>query len=239
MSVGRSQPNTIRLTGRHYVLVNYATSLTSLDLSVLSLDARLVSVSDAFQEYRFNKVTVTATPAAQGPFIGLSYQPGLLSTAPASLGDLQNLENTAYGNGLFGSPVPRLRLAQRQLLGAAPVKWFRRGTAYDDTVELQGRLFLASSVGFNTTAAYLHVDYEVELRASADTAETSRSELKTAWEDLDPVTVQLHELQRVLGVAARVPNPLREAGSAVRPSSPALTESATRASSVPARPRGR
>ncbi len=210
--VGKNQSSTIKLTGRYLRAATAAATLDAFYLSPLLLDARLVSLSDGYQEYRFNKVYLRSWAQTAGNeqaiTLGLAYSPGLLTTAPATLTELQNLEDVGYGNGMVGAPFPSLNLGRQQLMGPANVKWFRRGTTFDDTVEIQGLVSLVSSTAYNTRPAYVLVEYEVELRASADTALTAQKPYNSA-DPIQDLEAKVCDIQLALGIAPRVPNPAK------------------------------
>lgn len=188
-----------------------------LGLNPLYLDPRCVTASDAYQEYRFVKCNMrawlgnvlAASPSVTpgGANLALAYQPGLLGSNPVSVQECQNLQNFQIGNGTFGCAYPHLRLSGGALTGPSPVKWFRRGTPYDDTLENQGLFFMVSTDTFSARPLSWVLEYELEFRAPADTALTS-AELKT---DPTPAEIQsqLDELQRVLGIAPRLRNVLK------------------------------
>jgi hypothetical protein len=163
----------------------------------------LVSVSDAFQEYRFTKVNVRAwmqSTATLATTLGVAFTPNILTVGPAAIADLQNLEDCAYGNGGFGNPWPKLVLGPRQLLAGGPVKWWRRGTTYDDTLEKQGTVYYAAQGNFSSALAFVLIEYDVEFRTSADTAET----VSHAARDPPPLAVlwgQLQQIQRTIGIS--------------------------------------
>lgn len=211
--MGHNEDRPVKYFGRAYFTFAANSYTTSLGLNPLSLDARCVSVSDAFQEYRFTRVSVhawlgnivAASPSVTpgGANLALAYEPGLLSSFPVNVQEHQNLQNVAIGNGTYGCPYPHLRLSGAALQGPSPVRWFRRGTAYDDTLEVQGVLLLGSTDTFTDRPCTLWIQYEVEFRAPADTALTAEVKSDPTPAELQ---VQLTELQRVLGIAPRQRN---------------------------------
>ncbi len=215
-AMGVNEDKPVRFMGRFYSTLTSATNTFVLGLNPLQFDARCITVSDAFQEYRFTKVhlhawlgnIIAASPSVTpgGANLALAYEPGILSSFPVSVQECQNLQNVKIGNGTYGVPYPSLRLSGAALTGPSPVKWFRRGTAFDDTLELQGLIVCASTDTWNARPLTLFVEYEIEFRAPADTVLTS--ELKA---DPTPAELQdqLTELQRVLGVAPRLKNTLK------------------------------
>lgn len=214
MGVNEDRP--IKFAGRFYSVSTANVQVVALGLNPLYFDARCVTVSDAFQEYRFTKLVarawlgnvVTSSPSVTpgGANLALAYEPGLLGSNPISVGECQNLQNLAIGNGTFGAAYPHLRLSGPALLGASPVKWFRRGTAYDDTLETQGVVFFASTDTFTARPLTWLIEYEVEFRAPADTVLTSELKADPTPQELQ---VQLEELQRVLGIGPRQRNVLK------------------------------
>jgi len=175
------------------------------------MDARLLQLSDSWQEFRFTKAKVMAwlgnlTPASPsvtpgGANLSLGYTPALPSSQPALLSEVLQLQNAAIGNGTFGSPYPKLRLTRNDLTGASPVKWYRRGTAYDDTLEVQGSVYISSSDLFSARPLSVVVEYEIEFRTPADPATTLARQ-----DPPEPAAMQaeIEELQRVLGITRKL-----------------------------------
>jgi len=175
------------------------------------MDPRLVAVSDAWQEFRFTKVKARgwvgnifeASPSVTpgGANVVVAFTPSLLGSAPTGVVECMNLQDVAIGNGTYGNPYPRLSLGAKALLGASSVKWFRRGTPYDDTLETQGTFYFASTDLFSGRPISLLIEYEVEFRVPADTALTARGDV-----DPDPKLLAEHvaELQRVVGLTGRL-----------------------------------
>lgn len=146
---------------------------------------------------------VPASPSVTpgGANLALGYTPALPTAAPLLLSDVMQLQNATIGNGTFGCPYPKLKLSRDALTGASPVKWYRRGTAYDDTLEVQGSVYLSSNDLFSARPLSVLVEYEVEFRTPSDPANTVQ-----VAEDPDPVTMQrqIAELQRVLGIDVKL-----------------------------------
>ena len=213
----RSENGACKVAGRFYATTTANAQLYFWSLNPLYLDTRLVGISDAWQEFRFTRVNVrawlgniiAASPSVTpgGANLALAYEPGVLGSYPSSVAECMNLQNVQIGNGTFGCPYPHLKLASAALHGPSVVRWYRRGTAYDDTLESQGLLSCASTDTFSARPLTILVEYEIEFRAPADTALTGE-ELK-----VDPtpaeLQAQLTELQRVLGVAPRIRNTLK------------------------------
>lgn len=215
--MGKNEDRPVKLVGRYYGTSTLNGFSVGLGLNPLYLDARCVTVSDAFQEYRFTKVVVhawlgnivAASPSVTpgGANLALAYEPGILGSNPVNVQECQNLQNLMIGNGTYGCPYPTLRLAMGALLGPSPVKWFRRGTPYDDTLENQGVIFFVSTDTFSARPLSWLVQYEVEFRAPADTVLTA--EMKRGDPTPAQLQDQLDELQRVLGIAPRQRNVLK------------------------------
>ncbi len=207
MASKRSNMNAaVRYHGRHVASITAAQQVAGYNLSPNSLDARLVTVSDAFQEFRFTRVKARVLHPASSVLLAVSYTPAILGTTPTSYSDLQNLEDTAYGDGLYGSPLPCISLGRRQLCSASPVKWFRRGTPYDDTLEVQGTLYFASSAGFNVTSIVVLIEYDIEFRAMADTGLTLRKSRPVSNDPIALLEAKIADMQSVMNVA---PNPVQ------------------------------
>jgi len=209
LKVGKNQSSVVKLVGRNFRSLTAAVSSDALNLNPLLLDARLTSLSDGYQEFRFVRVRVQLMSQSTQPYFGLAYTPALLTAGPGSIADLENIEDAAFGNGTFGAPMPRLNLGRQQLTGASPVKWYRRGTAYDDTLESQGTLYTASNVNFSTTSAVQVVEYEIELRGSANTGLTAVRPVLPALDPVQDLELKVSDLQMAVGMAPRVPNPSR------------------------------
>jgi len=176
------------------------------------MDARLLQLSDSWQEFRFTKAKVMAwlgnlTPASPsvtpgGANLALGYTPAIPGSQPALLSEVLQLQNAAIGNGTFGAGYPKLRLSRNDLTGASPVKWYRRGTAYDDTLEVQGSVYISSSDLFSARPLSVVVEYEIEFRTPADPATT----LALLTDPPAPATLQaeIEEIQRVLGITRKL-----------------------------------
>lgn len=211
--MGRNEDQVCRYVGRFYSAGTASARVIQAQLNPLALDARLVTVSDAWQEYRFTKVKargwlgniLEASPSVTpgGANLALAYSPNILGSAPISVAECQNLQDFAVGNGTIGCPYPRLTIGAKGLLAGSPVKWFRRGTPFDDTLEVQGTFYWASTDLFSARPISLLLEYEVEFRVPADTALTVSADV-----DPDPklLAKQVVELQRVLGLTGRMQN---------------------------------
>lgn len=158
--------------------------MASVALNPLTLDTRLVSVSDAFQEYRFLDIRVRLCPVFNlgtapllPPSFLLAYTPVVPTNAPATWVDLLNFSVLDMGNGMYGSKLPSLHVGRKKLFENAP-RWFRRGTAYDDLLEVQGYLYCSLPLSaFATINTILEVSYVVELGAPAETGTTKLAHL--------------------------------------------------------------
>jgi len=205
---GAKESSVIKCAGRYYVTsTSNALSTFFVQFSPLVMDARLLQLSDSWQEFRFTKAKVAAwlgnlTPASPsvtpgGANLALGYTPALPSSQPALISEVLQLQNAAIGNGTFGSGYPKIRLSRNDMTGASPVKWYRRGTAYDDTLEVQGAVYISSSDLFSARPLSLFIEYEIEFRTPADPATTA-----TRRDPPDPASMyaQIEELQRVLGI---------------------------------------
>ena len=162
-------PTTI-VRGRFYTALAAISQVQSINLSPLTLDVRLLAESDVFSLYRFTSVSVKTWNASIGYDTHLAFSPTVLSATP-TLAQFTSLPLYAVGNGQFGSPNPRIHVARRELLTNAP-KWFRRGTPYDDLLEVQGQILVGSNAGFSTINSSVLVEYTCELKAQADAALT-------------------------------------------------------------------
>lgn len=163
--------------------VNFsATTSVTLQLNPLALDARLLAHSDLYMNYRFTAVTVQVFRRDNnlpGTYpICLGFNTGVATVAPASQNEVMDCSVSSIGIGQYGSPWPKLLLNKKKLFQAAP-KWFRRGTPYDDLLEVQGQIFMLSLNGtFEASQLYYTVRYVVEFCNPLDAADTVRAPLK-------------------------------------------------------------
>ncbi len=161
-----------KVRGKYYYQDTAAVTTGSISLSPLSLDARCVSLSDAFMLYRFTKISVkiwqnNTTPQ---PLV-LGYTPSIPSVAPNTIQQVLDMSQSCIGIGVIGNPAPHLFLSRKILQTNAP-KWFRRGTAFDDLLELQGQIFYSTPTSFDTKYLYVMLDWEMELASPLATADT-------------------------------------------------------------------
>ena len=194
--MGTDESMTTRYVGRYYVTsTSNALSTFFVQFSPLVMDARVLQVSDAWQEFRFVKAKAKAwlgnlTPASAsvtpgGANLALGYTPALPTVQPVLLSDVMQLQNAAIGNGTFGCGYPQIRMSRNDMIGASPVKWYRRGTAYDDTLEVQGSVFISSSDLFSARPLSVLVEYEIEFRTPSDPGNTVAGPI----EPPDPATM--------------------------------------------------
>lgn len=210
--MGQNENKIVRVAGRLYTTTTSLSSVFFVQLSPLVMDARLLQVSDAWLEFRFVKAKARAwlgnlSPASPsvtpgGANLALAYSPNLLTSAPINVLETMNLQNVQIGNGTVGCAYPHLSLSRAALTAPGPVKWYRRGTTYDDTLEVQGSFFMSSSDNWSARPLSVLIEYEVEFRTPADTALTAAA----VSSDPDPALMarQIQELQTVLGVANRM-----------------------------------
>jgi len=208
----------VRYHGRYYGTTSAVFPIQTFQLNPLALDARLVTVSDAFQEFRFTGVRVRLVSIPTG-VAAVAYTPAIISPGPGAIANLENLEDVAYGNGQYGSPLPSLHLARRQLLSAAPVKWYRRGTAYDDTLESQGSIYVGSGSNLDQYPITFLIDYDIEFRAMADTALTARNARRVSSDPIASLEAKVADLQSVMSMTA---NPAHQV--ALHPQLPTPTQ---------------
>lgn len=172
---------TVLFRGRYLLKVTGAVQVIQISLNPLSLDARLLAVSDNFQEFRFKRVKAHMFNSAFTS-LALAYTPIVPSASP-TYAELCGFSEYRTGNGQFGSGNPTLVLGPAQLQANAP-KWFRRGTPYDDLLETQGILHLGSGDQTFTLNAntWLLVEYEIELKAQSEAALTVQNPALTPLE---------------------------------------------------------
>lgn len=211
--MGTHEDRVTKFVGRFYAFVTGNTTLSFVQLNPLVMDSRLLAVSDGWQEYRFVRAkarcwlgnVVAASPSVTpgGANLALGYSPSLLTNVPVTGQEVMSLQDAQVGNGTFGSPYPRLSLSRNALMGAANVKWFRRGTAFDDTLEVQGNFYIVSTDTFSARPLAVLVEYEVEFRTPAELALTAPL---ASPSEPDPAAMarQILELQQVLGIDKRI-----------------------------------
>lgn len=167
---------TVRIHGNYRATLSVAAGVSALSLSPLLLDQRLVDLSDSYSEFRFVRAKLRAWNSDVATDIAIAYTPTFLATAP-TFAQMTSLPMFSTGNGQFGSPNPHLDVRRAELTANAP-KWYRRGTAFDDLLEVQGNFYTAQLINFATRTATIHLEYEIELRANADVGLTSRAPAK-------------------------------------------------------------
>lgn len=163
----------VRFRGRYFGSVNSAQATYGVTLSPLVLDSRLLAVSDQFQLYRFESVRVSMWRASSGSTSVVAYTPTLPSAFPATIQEALDLPVAKIGVGLFGRPYPSITFGPAALMENAP-RWFRRGTAYDDLLEVQGQIWFISTDTWATAPLFFEVTYEIEMCASMDAGDTIR-----------------------------------------------------------------
>lgn len=185
--------------GRYTATPTAAISILPLDLNPLSLDPRLLSISDNYQNFRFVKVRARMAPstAGAGKTAWIGYTP-TLSLATAVYTDVPDMPCFASGNGTFGYPSPTLRLTKD--LHENQPRWFRRGTAFDNLSESQGTLYFCwnDNATFAVTAPNFLIEYEVLLCGNIGVSFTSQlasaSKASEKKEESDaPVLVTIHD----------------------------------------------
>ncbi len=172
---------TFKFTGKYIYSETAAASTNSLGLSPLNFDARCVSLSDQFMEFRFTKIKIQLYQAATG-VVTIGYSPVVATVAPVTQQQVMDCQNSSAGpnGGVIGWPVPKLVLNRKDLMVNGP-KWFRRGTAFDDLLEQQGVIYYYTPVPFNTSNMTVLITWELECAAplaAADTATVAKPDLR-------------------------------------------------------------
>jgi hypothetical protein len=166
----------VTINGRYVATLSGAVTVNAVNLSPLLLDARLLALSDQYQYYRFTAVRFHLFPNSGSDAVpaAIGYVPGLLSAAPASQQDMADLPLFQMGNGDYGLPWPRIVVSKNLLMksSTAPA-WYRRGTGYDDLLEVQGTMYsyLFGST-FATFNCFFIVEYTIQLADPAAAADT-------------------------------------------------------------------
>jgi hypothetical protein len=164
----------VTVRGKYYYGNATASAVDVLSLSPLNLDARCIALSDQYMLFRFTKLHARCVqPGGSDHPIFMGFTPALPTTNPSSPQETLDCAVSAWGSnpGRFGNPAPQLKLNKKILTTNGP-KWFRRGTAFDDLLEVQGRVFTTSTVPFNTNIIYLVFEWEMELAAPLSAADT-------------------------------------------------------------------
>lgn len=167
-------------TGCYSASSNAVLGNLTFQLNPLALDPRLLAASDLYMNYRFVAVTVQAfRDCSSGRYpLSLAFNTGITSNVPSTLTENMQLSVSSLGVGTFGAPWPKLLLNRKKLFQAAP-KWFRRGTPYDDLLEVQGQIFLfAYGAFFDAAPVYYTIRYVVEFCNPLDAADTLRKPLQ-------------------------------------------------------------
>lgn len=167
------------VSGRYVITPATAIDATSLAMNPLYFDNRLVSVSDSYQYFRFTKlkaVTMNAVVENDGDdhCMAFAYCYGVPGVIPSTYQTLANCPFFAAGSGKPGSPWPKLSVLGKLLTDGDPVRWFRRGTAYDDNLEVQGLFIICAGHTFDYVKPVIVVEYEVILIDPLDPSDTSQ-----------------------------------------------------------------
>lgn len=140
---------------------------------------RLISISDAFDLYRFTKLRFRILPAllaGSGIDGCLSFTPSYPSNAPTSLNDQCEIESSAY----FWSQQTThstLTVSRQALQGGVPVWYKTRAIAsVPDLLEYQGSLIVGDESGAARTYT-IFIDYVIEFKTPVGISVTSRSSL--------------------------------------------------------------
>lgn len=191
---GIIQDPTVKIRGRYHLTIAGAAYVVEQLVNPLTMDQRLIELSDTFQEFRFTKLRISLMNASIGSEIAVAYEPTVLTTAP-TLSTIHTLACYKRGNGQYGTPNPLLTVGRGELLASAP-KWFRRGTAYDDLLETQGKIYYAVYGGsfFSVLNGSALIEYEIELKSAAEASLTAKNPLAETKEeqDLDEVATAVN-----------------------------------------------
>jgi hypothetical protein len=127
-----------------------AGGITSIVVIPTNFGARLTGLSDSFQLFRFTKLDLhlRLNTTSQGP-VNVGYTSANLEVAATTATDISFFERSQVV--WPGQTIPAvLKLSQKDLTGMIP--WYRRGTAYDNTLENQGEIWVGGLA--NAEAAY-------------------------------------------------------------------------------------
>lgn len=163
---------TSRFSGRYNSgTINGAVNVVSQAINPLLLDSRLLAASDQFQEFRFVRLRATVLPlynaTAWFTQTAIAYTPVIGSNSPTTFQHMADFPVFAQGNGMNGTPNPHVNIPKKQLFTNA-VKWFRRGTAYDDLIEIQGYIHIFQEVNYSVAPVQLLIEYDIEFAAPMD-----------------------------------------------------------------------
>jgi hypothetical protein len=187
MSVQSTKPITVK--GTFYGTSSGHDTVGNIGLSPLMMDARLIAVSDNFQEFRFKSVSIKLWHENDAPPHSLALVAGytpVLPTSNPTYSELCSLPGSMVGNGEYGFPTPNLKLNRKLLHQQLTTRqsWFRRGTSFDDLLETQGYLWYSWFGGslFDVEPISYLVTYECELRGFIASDLTSRSKTSSTTE---------------------------------------------------------
>jgi len=125
-----------------------APTIVSTDLAP-AIDARLASIADAFQWFRFSKLIVTlfpATTATNDTDASVGYIPRIPNSAPTLHSEIVSLPASAVKSR--GQSLPAKMMVSRAILfGDAPIKWYQTKVGTEDAQwEVQGQYIFAANV---------------------------------------------------------------------------------------------
>lgn len=125
-----------------------APTITSANMSP-AFELRLAQIAEAFQYYRFSKITVSLFPcktATNDSAVSVGYIPRTPNTAPATHYEVCTLPASAHKSHSQTVPA-RMMVSKNVLLGDAPLKWYQTVVGTEDTQwEIQGVVYFASNV---------------------------------------------------------------------------------------------
>ncbi len=166
----RIQP-TATFGGRYYLYEAGAYTFNALSVTPLLFDARCVALTDNFQYYRFTDLEVIMFNNTDTVNCVIGYSPGLTTNNPNTFQEISDLPVSRMGNGQYGSPNPGFKVPPKTLKPRQS-PWLRRGTTYDDLLEVQGTFFYGSGTQFSTSPATILVKWKVQVCAPLDPSNT-------------------------------------------------------------------
>ena len=157
--------------------VSISAGYYSATLAICPTDSsfgRLITISDAYDLYRFTKLRFTTMAEGSNlDYTGcISYLPSLENADPASLSQLAEVDCAKYFWSKQTTPV-RLNISPAALDGGVPVWYKTRATSTNDVLEYQGSLIIGDDLGTANTYVFF-LEYVIEFRNPAATGMTRR-----------------------------------------------------------------
>jgi hypothetical protein len=150
--------------GNNYIVFAAGTSGTIV-INPVNFGLRLQSIADLYTQFRFTDLEFSFVNTVTSDIVA-GWYPGVVGTAPSTVGTIGELECVAVDFGASTVPA-HLRVSRSKLIGEASNKWFKcgAGTDADNQGEQQGTFCYACSVSCTFTVM---VRYTIEFCGKAD-----------------------------------------------------------------------